>query len=67
MVRKWAARADAVLLNQKELAAELEALKQAHLTLRVRGAGPLAHFAGRRDRDRLMDFSIWGPIRPQFG
>ena len=39
MVRKWAARADVVLLNQKELAAELEALKQAHLTLQGRGAG----------------------------
>ena len=53
MVRKWAARADVVLLNQKELAAELEALKQAHLTLRVRGAGPLAHYAGRGGRGGL--------------
>ena len=56
MVRKWAARADVVLLNQKELAAELEALKQAHLTLRVRGAGPLAHYAGRGGRGGLMRF-----------
>ena len=56
MVRKWAARADVVLLNQKELAAELEALKQAHLTLRVRGAVPLAHHAGRCGRDKRERF-----------
>ena len=54
--KKWAARAALVLLNQEELAAETEAVNQAHLALRVRGAGPLAHNAVPCWHPRLTRF-----------
>ena len=65
--KKWAARARLVLLNHEELAAELGALNQAHLALRVRGAAPLAHHAVPCWLPRLMRFQYVGRIRPQFG
>ena len=54
--KKRAARAKLVLLNHEELGAELGALDQAHLALRVRGAGHLAHNAVPCWHPRLTRF-----------